>query len=273
MRVAKATFGCLHLSRISVYGRPATLAEERTAFSAEHARGEAHKAGRTGEIGVIDTFNVFIDADYSPEVRQTLEGRTYEARERRLVQDLLQPGDRVLEAGTAIGLVSMNAAGIVGADAVVTFDANPRISQDAQRNFRANGLRINSRVGVLRNRADWDPSQTETDFYISKHLWGSRLFASPTDGDIVEVVRVPYVLLEEQIEASRANVLLCDIEGGEADLLTRADLTGIRLIIVETHYWAVGRARIDGMVRALVTSGFNIDLDLTAGQVAVLRRS
>ena len=273
VRVVNPGFGCLHLTRVSVYGRSASLEEDEAARQAQAARETAHRAGRSGSVVPVDTFEVFLDDEYSAEVKQTLHEGTYEARERRLVRELLRPGDRVLEAGTAIGLVSMNAASIVGADSVITYDANPLIARDAQRNFGANGLPIDSRVGVLRNRASWDHSQTLANFYISKHLWGSRLFATPTDGDIVDVVQIPYVLLEDQIEASRANVLLCDIEGGEADLLTEADLSSIDLIVLETHYWAVGRPSVDRMMRALVAAGFNVDLDLTASQVVVLRKA
>ncbi len=79
---------------------------------------------------------------------------------------------------------------------------------------------------------------------------------------------------EDKIAERRANVLVCDIEGGEADLLTGADLSGIRLIVMETHYWACGRPDIDSMVRFLVHDGFNsyVYFDYTGDHVVVLDR-
>ena len=37
-------------------------------------------------------------------------------------------------------------------------------------------------------------------------------------------------------KAHRAKVLICDIEGGEVDLLMQSDLARIKKIIIETHY-------------------------------------
>jgi hypothetical protein len=70
----------------------------------------------------------------------------------------------------------------------------------------------------------------------------------------------------------RADVLICDIEGGETDLLTHADLTGVRLIIVETHTWAVGAERTSAMMRKLILDGFSLDVDVSGQGVLALRR-
>jgi hypothetical protein len=52
--------------------------------------------------------------------------------------------------------------------------------------------------------------------------------------------------------------LICDIEGGEIELLIGADLAGIRLIIMEVHNWAVGVRSTDAMLRWLIVNGFNV---------------
>jgi FkbM family methyltransferase len=106
--------------------------------------------------------------------------------------------DRVIDVGTAIGVVAMTAASIVGAENVLTFDANPNIVSDARDNFRRNGLEgIRSHVGILRNRqAITDPHET-VKFYISKEFWSSRLSGSTTDTDIVGSVEVPILCLAD----------------------------------------------------------------------------
>ena len=67
-------------------------------------------------------------------------------------------------------------------------------------------------------------------------------------------------------------MLICDIEGGEVALLSDADLKGLRLVILETHTWAVGEARTDALIRKLMADGFNLDLDVSGRGVAALRR-
>jgi hypothetical protein len=79
--------------------------------------------------------------------------------------------------------------------------------------------------------------------------------------------------LEQEIAAHQANVLICDIEGGEVVLLTGADLSGIRMIIMETHRWAVGEALTDAMIRDLILQGFAVDLSASAGEILLFRRA
>ena len=78
---------------------------------------------------------------------------------------------------------------------------------------------------------------------------------------------------EDAIARHRANFLICDIEGGEVDLLLEADLTGISTILLETHYWATGVERASAMIRKLVYDGFDIDLGISGRHVTVMRRA
>lgn len=267
----------LHFSECQVFGELASadvrqqMIEDPVA-SAEQERLEL-PPGRNGKLIEIDDFTVFADFEtYAPEIIATLESGWYEEGERRLAREILEPGDRIIEAGTALGLVTMTAASLVGATNVLTFEANPEIKADAQCNFRRNGLdEIKSRWGVLKNRRSIGAKDEMIDFYIAKQFLASRLDASENDEGISKKVEVPVFCLEDEIEAHRANVLICDIEGGEVDLLTESDLTGISKIIVETHWWA-GDSETAEMMRKLISAGFSIDQDLSCPQLRVLRR-
>jgi FkbM family methyltransferase len=229
---------------------------------------------RDGFLAELDGVSVFVDtANYAAPIVAALRNGTYEARERRLVKALLQPGDRVLEVGTALGIVAMTAASVVGAASVRSFDANPDIAADARENFQRNGLQaIESHVGVLQSRHAAPPLPPSVDFFIDRAFWGSRLNASLADPKIVRVVQVPTRCLEDEIRSFEANVLVCDIEGGEVDLLMQADLSGIRLIVMEIHYWSVGRPRTDALIRRLILEDFALDLMQSGSGIAVLRR-
>jgi FkbM family methyltransferase len=231
--------------------------------------------GRDGFITKIESFSVFVDTErYSQRMIEALRNGGYEGGERSIVNSALRSNDRVIEVGTAVGAVSMTAAKKVGAENVMTFDANPAMTADARRNFAANKLGgIKASVGVLRNRRRWVDDETEIDFYVARDFWASRLFAKADSEDIVQVVKVPLVCFEDKVRDHGANVLICDIEGGEADLLDDANLEPIRLILMEIHYWAVGRARIDNMIRILIGQGFNVNFSYTNKNIVVLDRS
>ena len=284
LRLRRETPGVLHFRQCQVFGQalaaeaPAAWAAMRQHLAAQEVRtAEAARQlaeGRQGHAASIGGHLVFVDtAAYSAPLRQALDEGYYEARELNVLQVALRPGDRVLEVGTAIGAMAMAAAAFLGADAVASFDANPAMVADARRNFAANGLEgISAQVGVLRNRRRWVAGEATVDFFVSRDFWYSRLFASAADPDVIRVEQVPLRCLEDEIAAHKASALVCDIEGGEADLLMGADLAGVRLIIMETHYWAGGRGRVDAMVKYVQDQGFSLNLELTAAHILVLDR-
>jgi FkbM family methyltransferase len=293
VRIRKDEPGFLHFRECDVLGyspdakEMAVLLEQaeqirqrqgETLEEAEHRKKQAeiqHVGGRTGYVKRIDEHTIFIDTEnYSPGMVRALESGAYEGSERNVIPAIVQPTDRVLEIGTAIGVVTMTLAAIVGPDNVMTYDANPAMVSDARRNFAANEMSdISANVGVMRNRNRWSTTESEIDFFVSRDFWGSRLAASAESPDITGVVRVPLVCLEHQITKHQANVLVCDIEGGEADLLDGADLASIRAIMLEIHPWTIGRQRIDDMIRFLVLSGFNIDFSHSSNNIVALDRS
>ena len=277
VRVRLDGYECLHFSECQVFG---ILLDEKTReeIARKDAEAEQVKAatpeGRDGHISMVGGFNIFVDNErYTTSIVKALDNDTYERRERELTAGLILPSDRVIEAGTAIGIVSMTAALIVGAESVLTFDANPDIIADARQNFARNDLSgIKSRNGVLKNRQHFEPHVEAVDFYVDEAFWASRLDASPNTPGIKKTVKVPIYWLEDEIRSHAANVIVCDIEGGEVELLMQADLAGVRLIIMETHYRAVGEVATDDMIRKLIIDGFSIHLGHSGDNFAVLRR-
>ncbi len=277
VRVRLDGYDCLHFSECQVFGERPDAATRERVMKEEALDERARRAipeGRNGHLTEIGGFTVFVDtSNYAADIIHALDHGYYEGQERHLVTELVRPGDRIIEAGTAIGVVSMVASVIVGTDNVLTFDANPDIVADARHNFRRNGLGgIRSRVGVLTSRSSMASPDETVSFYIDQAYWASRLDASPNTPGIIKTVQIPAFCLEDQIRSHSASVLICDIEGGEVALLAPADLSGIRIIIMETHYWAAGEAATDAMIRKLVMDGFNIHLGYSRDQVLVLRR-
>lgn len=267
----------LNFNECQVFGvRPDATLHERLIREEEQARHLrfAIPDGRVGYVSEIDDFAVFVDTKtYSQPLVQALKVGTYEAREREVLNIGLRHDDRVLEAGTAIGVVTMAAAGIVDPANIVTFDANPAMVADASANFRRNGMHgIDARLGLLRNRSATNGQNETMPFHISRDFVSSRLTGTGTDHDILNTVQVQVYCLEDEIRTHRANFLLLDIEGAEVDLFLGADLTGIRAIVLETHYHFAGEAATDAMIRDFYTAGFRLHLGASGNHVLLLRR-
>ncbi len=256
----------LHFRQCRVWGEVGDDPVERAAYAAA-AAASATPEGRRGEMARVGGFDVFVDDAYASVIRDQLYSGGYEARERLAVCRLLRPRDRVIEAGTAIGLVAMTAAAIVGPENIVTYDANPAMVADAAANFARNGMAIEAHAGALVARRHYVEG-VRLAFQISPEFWASRVVEAGAPG----AIQIPTSCFEAERERHQANVLICDIEGGEVALLANADLGAIRLLILETHVWAAGEASTNALIRKLVLDGFNLDFDATHGAVVALRR-
>jgi len=221
------------------------------------------------EVVELSGVRVIVDEQaYDPNIVQSLRARGYESGERSVLPKLLSSQDRVLEVGSALGCVSMVAAKIVGAENILTFEANPLMVAAAERNFELNALPISIRNGVLQNRICWDGPGQSTQFHIHREFWASSLVKSK---NTVKSIEVPTYCFEEEVSNWRANVLICDIEGGEIDLLSYADLTAFNKILLEIHYWA-GREGINKLIRKLIMDGFSVNFDLSFRSIVCLHR-
>jgi len=211
---------------------------------------------------------LFEDGRYDTKIVTSMRQGGYEATERSIVPKLFRTGDRVLEIGTAVGLVTMVLADVVGNENVIGFEANPSLVEDARRNFVANNHAITVKNQVLENQLCWAGEGSTSDFFIHREYWASSLTNKP---GTISTVSVPNACFEHEIRAFHANCLVCDIEGGEIDLLTSANLVGIDKIMIEIHYWA-GRSLINRLIRKLIFDGFSIDFDLSLRSVLALHR-
>ncbi|THD45382.1 MAG: FkbM family methyltransferase [Bradyrhizobium sp.] len=265
----------LHISQCEVFGErsDAKRAGELLAEDAQLAkRRRAPPAGKSGHVVKIAGFNIFVDDAYGRAARESLNGGDYEARERNAVLRQLRPTDRVLELGTAVGVMAMTAASVVGEDRVATFDADPAMVAAARDNFARNGFgRIRAELGVLANRSRFQPG-VSARFHVARDFWGSSLTMGAYGDEVVATIETPTRCLEDELRRHDANVIICDIEGGEVALFDGADLAVIRLIVMETHYGRMGEAATDAMVRSLILQGFSLDLAESGQQVVILRR-
>jgi FkbM family methyltransferase len=187
--------------------------------------------------------------DVPRSVRSALFKESYEAYECELVKRILRPGDRVLEIGTGIGLVSLVATRLAGEGNVLSCEANPEMEAVIRANYALNGWTPNLRMQAV--TADGGP----LTFYRNDNILSSSAFDRQIDG---HEITVPSVALAEVIAAHRPSVLVMDVEGSEVELLPAADLSGIRAVIVEMHPHIVGPEKIMALVAQMAAQGLQL---------------
>ena len=200
-----------------------------------------------------------------PRVRKLLRTGAYEAKEAVAAKKLIRTGDVVMELGGGIGFMSTLVATKTPAKSVHSFEANPQlmpyIAQVHAENNVTNAHVTNAVLG------DQDGTAA---FYIRKNFLASSLDPMEDAEDCTRV-EVPTRDVNAVIKELQPSVLICDIEGAEADLLPKMDLTGLRAVVIETHPQWIGKAGMQKVFRCLDAAGLVFFPRWSHGKVAVFR--
>lgn len=188
----------------------------------------------------------------------------YEAAERIAADVLLQRGDRVVEAGAGMGLISMTAARIVGADHIVSYEPMPLAFSILEDNLRLNELAIEVRKRALGAKSSVTP------FYVQAHILSSSCLPAAQQSERIDVAvdGIADVLAE-----TGANVLILDAEGAEVEIIKACPLAQIDKILMEVHPELVGAPAIAEIFTLLKNAGLAPQPALQAGRVMAFARS
>lgn len=206
------------------------------------------------------------DAIFSPRMKRVLNNQRYELLERRAVNRMLRKGDKVLELGAGCGAVAACAARVVGAENVTCVEANPALISTITNTLAINGQDdvsvVNAVAGLMRGT---------TDFYISDNFWASSL--DPETPNLSKVLEVEVVNTKRLLRQTGANVLICDIEGAEFDLLPELKLSVLDVIIIELHPTPDNFVKTSALFEAITKAGLYLDMMATPkSRVSVFRR-
>ncbi len=151
---------------------------------------------------------------------------SYEIEERKLITQHLKPNDHVLELGGCAGIVSCLTSQMIDSGRHCVVEANPYMLPYLYANREANGGKFHI-LGVAVSKAKTLP------FFIHKNMVGSS--AQRRTETSHHIACMPLELIEQQY--GPFNVLIMDIEGGEADFIAENEnsLSGFNKLIIEFH--------------------------------------
>ncbi len=194
----------------------------------------------------------FIPSIITPPIERQMRLDRYEGGESATLGAILRPGDRVLELGGGLGLVSTIAARTPGIGRIITVEANPELVPVIRETHRLNGVH-----GVeLRNGIATAEDGRDATFYLHRDFWASSM--TPKRHRHLRRVRVPRLSLHRLILELDPTVIVCDIEGGEQGLFADADLSRVRAMVMELHPKVYGREGMAEVLAPLAEQGFTI---------------
>jgi FkbM family methyltransferase len=183
-------------------------------------------------------------------VRNALFKGVYEEHECDIVERIVKRGDRILEIGAGIGLVSLLATQLAGEGQVLSCEANPALERLIRANYALNGWKPNLRMGAVAASAG------KVSFHQNDNLLSSSRIDRKLAG---QTITVESHSINDLLAAHAANIIIMDVEGSETELLASADLSRVESIIVEMHPHIVGQAEIDELLGKLKSDGFVVN--------------
>lgn len=190
----------------------------------------------------------------SPKIVAALASGRYEHKEAGELERLIQPGDRILELGGGLGLISALSARNPNTQAVKVFEANPDLVAYMRKLYELNGIsKAIAENAVLLN----EPGKKAVEFYLRHDFWASSL--SPKPPGYQSVLTVPVRSFNAEIDSFAPNFIICDIEGGEHDLFLNANLTGVTRVYLELHQNNIGRMGMKRLFDAFSARSFHYD--------------
>jgi FkbM family methyltransferase len=211
--------------------------------------------------GVVATwFGVEVPQDPSllPELIDALQDGSFAETRVRPALAAIRPADRVLHLGAGPGAVAAAIAGNCRPASILSFERDPRLVAQARALHRHNGLqdRITLRRGV-----------------VLAEPWARESYGpSSTLADAARPDEVPVTRHDRLRRAYLHNVIIMNIEGAERAFLRHANLSGVRLVLVDLHPGIYGREGVRACRRALGRAGYERDLSLSGAEVDVFRR-
>ena len=174
--------------------------------------------------------------DTEIDVANALIKGKYEKEEVLMISSHIPPNNSVIELGGSFGIVS----GVIsknlkkGVEHIIV-EANPTLSEVCLRNAQAGSS--NTNITLIQKAICYNEARVE--FKIANNPHSSSLFDLP-DKKVNKTVKVLSITLNEiyqSLEKQKDYTLVCDIEGGEEDML-KYDLDTIskaKTIIMELH--------------------------------------
>ncbi|MDD9733855.1 FkbM family methyltransferase [Mameliella sp. AT18] len=201
-------------------------------------------------------------------IRGALKSDTYERKECDAVMRVVRPGDRVLELGGGIGYMSTLLSVKKQVARVVSYEANPALIPYIRSVHAANGVEnVDLRNALLSPQAG-DP----VPFYVRRNFLASSMDREADPDSVTEEVPIMQHAIAPVLEAETPDVLVCDIEGAEADLLPAGDWSGLRAAVIELHPQWIGQSGVQAVFDAMHSAGLTYFPRASEAKVVTFRK-
>ncbi|PIE10902.1 MAG: FkbM family methyltransferase [Rhodobacterales bacterium] len=185
-----------------------------------------------------------------PKVRRALRENNYEAKECDAILRAVNDGDTVMDLGAGIGYVSTLVARKRKLRAIHSFEANPLLIDFIRRVHAVNEIEN----ATVHNTVLAPRKGKPVEFYVRSNFLASSLNKDSAP-DIISTHQIETAGINTVMKEIKPDVLICDIEGAEADLFPAIRYTRLRAAIVELHPQWIGQKGVQAVFDAMHNVG------------------
>ena len=189
----------------------------------------------------------------TPLIRRDIYFGDYERKELDIIERRLQPDDTVMEIGAGIGFLSAYCARVVGDERVFAYEANPALLE------LIGAVHARNKVCPRVVQALLGEGDGERDFFLEADYWASSLVRRSPEARRVRIRQIDF---NAELRRVAPSFLIVDVEGGEYELLRRANLAGVSKLCLEVHPDVLGNARLSELFAGFVAAGLALDFSL-----------
>ncbi|MEO0402607.1 MAG: FkbM family methyltransferase [Pseudomonadota bacterium] len=190
----------------------------------------------------------------------------YERPELLAAKGMVQPGDRILEMGTGLGIVSGLISRMADGIEIRSFEANPNLLPHIADLHRLNDI---TNVDVTHAMLEPNPDTDTRTFHIHKYFSEGSIYQTEMSEDAIEI---PVVDMNTLVDDFQPTVLVCDIEGAEEIVIPKANLSTLRALVLEVHPKVMSRAGMKSIFDACLGAGLYPRVELSTEQVVAFER-
>ena len=202
--------------------------------------------------------------------KRHLRRNSYEERESIAAMQAIRDDDVVIELGAGIGYMSTLIAKKCDPKSIHAYEANPTLIPYIQEVHRVNEVKnatvTNAMLGPRKKSAQ--------KFYIRGNYLASSMEDNVGDdlGGIIDTVDVPVLNINTVLSEIKPTFLVCDIEGAEVDLLSKANLSCLRAVLIELHPQWIGQEGIQAIFDVMAKHGLTYFPRASNGKVVLFKK-
>ena len=225
---------------------------------------------------VLYTYEAYLDANgvrvpfepaiITPAIRNAIANGKFETSEAAQIPRIVRSGDRVLEIGAGIGVISTLLAWQRRVRRVIAVEANPMLMGYMERLHELNGVQKVRRINAVLTNS---PIDTMT-FYMRRDFWQGSLIPEPNPYEAT--VEVPTLSFDRLVHDEGISLIVCDIEGAESLLFEDVDFGRVDRVFVEVHDHITGLSGVGRLFAAMARHGFVYDPRHSVGSVILFQK-